>query len=113
LRNLYENAVKYAPEGGVIRTTAESAGDSVAIHITDQGIGIAPEHIGQLFERFRRPGANPTVRGMGLGLYLSRYLVEAQGGKISAASAGPGQGTTFTITLPVAQGWDADPSAVA
>ena len=112
LRNLYENGVKYSPEGGEIRTTAECAGDSVAIHVTDQGIGIAPEHIGQLFERFRRPGAHPTVRGMGLGLYLSRYLVEAQGGKISAASAGPGQGTTFTITLPVAQDWETHTSAM-
>lgn len=105
LRNLYENAVKYSPEGGEVRTSAASDGATVAVHVTDQGVGIAPEHVGQVFERFRRPGAPPTVRGMGLGLYLSRQLVEAQGGTIGAASPGPGQGATFTVTLPVAQGW--------
>ena len=57
-----------------------------------------------MFERFRRPGADPSVRGMGLGLYLSRHLMRAQHGSISAASAGIGKGATFTIVLPVAKG---------
>ncbi|MEZ4498678.1 MAG: HAMP domain-containing sensor histidine kinase [Thermomicrobiales bacterium] len=77
----------------------------VTIRITDQGIGIAPDHLNQLFERFRRPGAPTTIRGMGLGLYLSRHLVEAQGGKISVTSDGPDTGATFSIRLPVASGW--------
>jgi K+-sensing histidine kinase KdpD len=105
VRNLYENAVKYAPDGGEVRTTAERQGDAIAIHVIDRGIGIAPEHVEGVFERFRRPGAPTTTRGMGLGLYLSRHLVGAQGGRIEAASAGVGLGTTFTITLPIARGW--------
>lgn len=105
LRNLYENAVKYAPNGGEIRTTATASAGSVTIAVSDEGVGIAPEHVGQVFERFRRPGADPTVRGMGLGLYLSRQLVEAQGGTIAAYSAGPGEGATFSVMLPIAVGW--------
>lgn len=105
LRNLYENAVKYAPSGGDISTTATVDTATVTVHVSDQGIGIVPEHVPYVFERFRRPGADPTVRGMGLGLYLSRHLVEAQGGRIEARSAGPGCGATFSVTLPIARGW--------
>jgi two-component system CheB/CheR fusion protein len=106
LRNLYENAVKYAPNGGEVRTIGERNDTTVCIRVRDQGIGIAAEHVGHVFERFRRPGADPTFRGMGLGLYLSRLLVEAQGGTIRASSAGPGQGASFVVTLPIAEGWD-------
>lgn len=105
LRNLLENSVKYSPTGGTIRVSATSDSTTVTISVTDEGAGIAPEHVPQVFERFRRPGADPTVRGMGLGLYLSRYLVEAQGGTIHAHSAGPGHGATFSVVLPIAHGW--------
>jgi PAS domain S-box-containing protein len=105
LRNLYENAIKYSPSGGTIRTTASATDAMIRIDVSDQGSGIAAEHVHQLFQRFRRPGADPTVRGMGLGLYLSRLLVAAQGGTISAHSPGVGQGSTFTVMLPIAQGW--------
>lgn len=101
LRNLYENAVKYAPQGGTVLTTAESDGRWVRVQVHDNGIGIAPHALPDLFQRFRRAGADPTIRGMGLGLYLSRMLVEAQGGTIGADSAGPGKGATFTIALPI------------
>ena len=104
LRNLYENAVKYAPAGGQIVTSAAADASRVTISVTDQGVGIAPEHVTEVFERFRRPGAEPTVRGMGLGLYLSRHLVQAQGGTIAAESPGPGRGATFAVTLPIADG---------
>jgi two-component system, OmpR family, phosphate regulon sensor histidine kinase PhoR len=110
LRNLYENAIKYSPDGGEIRTSSGSEHGLVTLAVRDHGVGIGPEHVPHLFERFRRPGADPTVRGMGLGLYLSQLLVEAQGGEIRAESPGPAQGATFTITLPVAHGWD-DPGA--
>jgi signal transduction histidine kinase len=113
LRNLYENAIKYSPDGGDIRTTGASDGESVRIEVSDQGTGIAPEHVPNLFQRFRRPGADPTVRGMGLGLYLSRLLVEAQGGQISARSEGAGTGSTFAIMLPVAHGWSAETESVS
>lgn len=116
LRNLFENAIKYSPDGGEIRTVARRNGETVEIAVEDEGIGIAPEHVEEVFLRFRRPGADPTVRGMGLGLYLSRLLVEAQGGTIRAASAGPGRGATFTVALPIARGWgngdDAAPEGV-
>ena len=73
--------------------------------VTDEGIGIAPEHVATVFERFRRVGGDSRVRGMGLGLYLCRGLVEAQGGRIEASSPGLGRGSTFTVTLPIARGW--------
>ena len=101
MRNLYENAVKYSPQGGTVLTTAEQDGRWVRVHVHDNGIGIAAHAVPDLFQRFRRAGADPTIRGMGLGLYLSRMLVEAQGGTISASSAGPGKGSTFSIALPV------------
>lgn len=109
LRNLYENAVKYSTGQGEVRTTAARVADVVHLRVSDQGIGIAAEHVKAVFERFRRPGADPGVRGMGLGLYLSRLLIEAQAGRIWAESAGRGLGATFTIELPIAPGGD-DPA---
>lgn len=106
LRNLYENAVKYSPNGGTIHTRATFDGPWVALHVQDEGDGIKPEHVPHVFERFRRPGADPTVRGMGLGLYLSRLLVEAQSGRIHASSPGPGLGATFVVELPVVREWE-------
>ena len=103
LRNLYENAAGHSPPGGEITTTASSDGDSVTIRITDQGNGIALDQIGKVFERFHRASTSSTVRGMGLGLYISRSLVEAQGGRIEAASPGLGRGSTFSVTMPIAR----------
>lgn len=106
MQNLYENAVKYSPGGGEIRTEASRDGDWVSIRVIDCGLGILAEHVPHVFERFRRPGADPTVRGMGLGLYLSRLLVDAMGGRIRAESDGPGTGSTFTVELPVVREWE-------
>jgi K+-sensing histidine kinase KdpD len=100
LRNLYENAVKYSPNGGEVRTTATAGQGTVTIHVSDEGIGIARDQVARVFERFHRAGVDPTVRGMGLGLYLCRHLVEAQDGLIAASSPGPGMGSTFSVTLP-------------
>jgi K+-sensing histidine kinase KdpD len=105
LRNLYENAVKYSPSGGAVRTTASTDGRMVTIQVTDSGIGIADDEVDRVFGRFHRAGADPSVRGMGLGLYLCQHLVEAQGGRIVANSPGPGQGATFSVTLPLARDW--------
>lgn len=104
LRNLYENAVKYSPDGGDIRTTARVGNGTVTIDVSDQGIGIARDQVARVFERFHRAGVDPTVRGMGLGLYLCRHLVEAQDGLIAASSPGPGSGSTFSVTLPQVAG---------
>ena len=105
LRNLYENAVKYSSHGGTIHTNVVVEGATIVIRVTDEGIGIAPEHVELVFERFRRVGGDSRVRGMGLGLYLCRGLVKAQGGRIEASSPGLGRGATFTVTLPIARGW--------
>ncbi len=106
--HLYENAVKYAPNGGDVWTRAIRRGDTIEIMVTDAGVGIAPEHASTVFDRFRRIGSDQSVRGMGLGLYLSRHLVEAQNGRITASSPGIGLGSTFTIGLPIAEGWSDD-----
>lgn len=111
MRNLYENAIKYSPAGGEILTEARRVNDHVRISVTDSGLGILPDHVSDVFERFRRPGADPTVRGMGLGLYLSRLLVDAMGGRIQAESDGPGTGSTFTVELPIVREWDIDASS--
>jgi two-component system phosphate regulon sensor histidine kinase PhoR len=108
LQNLYENAVKYSPGGGEIRTVLREQDGKISIAVIDHGLGISAEHVPHVFERFRRPGAEPTVRGMGLGLYLSRLLVDAQGGTIRAMSPGPGKGATFMLELPMVRDWVRD-----
>jgi PAS domain S-box-containing protein len=105
LRNLYENAAKYSPSAGSITTSAIVTDQSIAISVTDEGIGIAAGHLEHIFERFRRVGETSSVRGMGLGLYLSRLLAETQHGSIAASSPGLGLGSTFTVTLPISEGW--------
>lgn len=102
LDNLVENAVKYSPDGGevVLRLVAEST--SVHLSVTDRGIGIAPEDMPRLFDRFHR-GSNVDDKrfsGMGLGLYICRAIVEEHGGRIWAEST-VGQGTTFRVDLPL------------
>jgi K+-sensing histidine kinase KdpD len=102
LDNLYENAVKYSPPHTTVHTGVTTDGATIRIDVADEGAGIAPEHVPYVFDRFRRPGADPAVRGMGLGLYLSRHLMRAQRGSIAASSPGQGQGAVFTIKLPIA-----------
>jgi signal transduction histidine kinase len=101
LTNLYENAAKYSPPGSTIVTTASLAGAYIALDISDAGIGIPPDQLERIFTRFYRIDPASPVRGTGLGLYLSRALIEAQGGHLAARSDGPGTGATFTITLPI------------
>jgi two-component system sensor histidine kinase KdpD len=110
LTNLFGNAAKYSPVGAEIVATATSDGQTVIIAVADTGIGIAPEQIALIFQRFHRADIDSTVRGMGLGLYLSRFLIEAQGGTITAHSPGLGQGATFAVRLPIAREWQADQS---
>lgn len=110
LANLLDNALRHTPSGGSVRLSASRPGNHwVELDVTDSGEGIAPEHLPHVFERFYR--ADPARRrqpgssGSGIGLTISRALVEAHGGSLSAHSAGPGQGATFTIRLPAADGW--------
>jgi PAS domain S-box-containing protein len=103
LENLVSNAVKYSPDGGVIRIIGRAADDHAIISVNDQGIGIAPEEQAKLFRRFYRVDnrLRREAQGAGLGLFLSRAIVEAQGGRIWVESA-PGRGSRFSFTLPLA-----------
>ena len=102
LGNLLANAARSEPESLPIRVTAEREGAHVAVSVADEGRGIAPERLAQLFRKYSGTGAGePEADGSGLGLAICKGLVEAHGGRIRAESAGPGQGARFTFTLPV------------
>jgi len=104
LLNLTGNALQYTPAGGVVTIRARQERDEVLISISDTGVGIADEHIDQIFTRFYRADSSRSrsVGGSGIGLTIARHLTEAHGGRIWAESPGPDQGSTFTFTLPVA-----------
>jgi signal transduction histidine kinase len=101
LTNLLDNAMKYSPDGGLIVVRGAVRSDEVIISVSDQGIGIAPEHLNKLFERFFRAksSAMPKVAGTGLGLPISDAIVRAFGGRIWAEST-LGSGTTLSFTIP-------------
>ena len=100
--NLLSNAVKFTPRGGVVQATLAADDSVVAVVVTDTGIGIRPESLPFLFQRFWQVESVHTrsVGGLGLGLALARHFVELHGGTISAASEGEGRGATFTVALP-------------
>ncbi|MCD4863558.1 hybrid sensor histidine kinase/response regulator [Pseudomonas sp. PLB05] len=100
--NLLGNAARYTPEGGRI-VLAVSTGDEVRVEIADNGIGIAPERLSDLFQMFGQidPRLAERSPGLGIGLALSRELARLQGGDIAATSAGLGQGSRFTVNLPL------------
>ena len=100
LRNLFENAVLYSPGSPEITVRLARAGNSVRLTIQDKGRGLDRKEIKHVFEMFYR--VHPTgenVRGTGLGLHIVNTIIRSYGGKVSVASAGPGQGCTFIITL--------------
>ena len=103
LENLISNAIKYSPEGGVIRIMGRSEGDVAVISVSDQGVGIPPDEQRKLFRRFYRVDnrLRRETQGAGLGLFLSRAIVEAHGGRIWVESQ-PGRGSRFSFTLPLA-----------
>ncbi|MBC7512670.1 HAMP domain-containing histidine kinase [Candidatus Saccharibacteria bacterium] len=99
--NLIDNAIKYSNDGGLIEVTAAVNGDFVEISVTDQGIGMPANVIGNLFHKFYRSHrSRETVAGTGIGLYISKAIVESNGGKISVRSI-EGRGSTFTASLPI------------
>lgn len=105
LVNLLGNALQYTPAGGSVTVSATHTPDEITVAISDTGIGIAPEHLQHLFERFYRvdKSRSRTGGGSGIGLTIARHLIEAHGGRIWATSPGPGEGSVFTFTLPVTQ----------
>jgi signal transduction histidine kinase len=104
LLNLLGNALQYTPSGGHVTVRSWQEGEHLAFAVQDTGIGLASEDIAHVFERFYRVDKSRSRAGggSGVGLTISKYLVEAQGGRIWAISPGPRQGSTFTFTLPVA-----------
>jgi len=102
LRNLLDNAVKYSPNGGLVVVRGETREKDVVVSVADQGIGIAPEHLNRLFEKFFRVNSSTGrhVVGSGLGLPIARSTVEGHGGHIWAESQA-GRGSTFYFTLPL------------
>jgi histidine kinase len=104
LLNLVGNALQYTPSGGLVSLTAQREGPNVRFFVQDTGLGIAPEHLSHVFERFYRVDKSRSRAGggSGIGLTIACHLVEAHGGQIQATSEGPGRGSTFSFTLPVA-----------
>ncbi len=101
LTNLLTNALKYSLPGTQVQLSARRENGEVVVSISDQGPGIPAEEIPRLFQRFYRGSHSRTAEGLGLGLYITRMLVEAHGGRIWVEST-PGKGSTFSFTLPIA-----------
>jgi len=103
LSNLLSNAAKYTPQGGRIRVAARREGAEVVIAVSDTGIGIAAGALPEVFEMFTQVahGVDRSKGGLGIGLALVRHLVQLHGGSVGAASAGIGEGSTFTVRLPL------------
>lgn len=102
LRNLLDNAVKYSPQGGLIVVRGEVGEDEVIVSVADQGVGLAPEHLNQLFDRYFRAqsGLSLNTAGSGLGLPIAHTIVESHKGRIWAESQ-LGHGSTFFFTIPL------------
>jgi len=98
--NLIGNAVKYTPERGTIEVTLRRDRDTAVLRVRDSGIGMSAELVAKVFELFLQGEVPGRQAGLGIGLTLVRHLAELHGGKAFAASAGPGQGSVFTVTLP-------------
>ncbi len=101
--NLLSNAIKFTPKDGKVQVVLERVNSHIEISVADTGIGINPEFLPHLFERFRQADASTTRKhgGLGLGLSIVKNLVELHGGSVSAKSKGAGCGTTFTVNLPL------------
>ncbi len=105
LENLLGNAIKYGP-GKPIQVSVEVEGEVARLRVRDHGIGISPEDTGRIFERFERAVPLRHYGGLGLGLYITREIVEAHQGRIRVEST-PGEGSTFTVELPLGRGGEA------
>ena len=101
--NLLSNAVKFTPKRGRVQIRVQRVNSHVEIAVSDTGIGIRPEFLPHVFERFRQGDAGTTrkIGGLGLGLSIVRHIVEMHGGTVTAASEGEGRGSTFRVRLPL------------
>jgi heavy metal sensor kinase len=99
--NLLDNAIRFTGPRGSVRVTVERVSDRAVLRVCDDGVGIAPENLPHIFERFYQTDASRASGGSGLGLSITRWIVEAHGGMIDAQSA-LGQGATFVVSIPIA-----------
>ena len=109
LGNLLENAARHSPGRATIRVEGRAGGAQVELSVSDDGVGISPERLPQLFRRFALPDSGDRsdwAGGSGLGLSICKGIVEAHGGRIRAESGGPGLGARFTFTLPAVEASD-------
>lgn len=102
--NLLNNAIKFTPAGGRVTVALERVGSHIKISVSDTGEGIKTEFLPHVFDRFRQQDASTVRRhqGLGLGLAIVKQLVDLHGGSVLAKSGGPGEGSTFVVSLPVA-----------
>jgi signal transduction histidine kinase len=103
--HIIANAVKYSPAGAPILVTVSTGHAEARIVVKDNGVGLGPSDLTVLFQKYGQPQTAKTAgtQGVGLGLYVTRLLAEAHGGRVSAESVGPGMGSTFQLSLPVRQ----------
>lgn len=106
--NLVHNAIKFTPPGGRITVTANASAESVVVAVEDTGVGIPPDELSRIFERFYKADSTRRGGGTGLGLAIAKHIVESHGGRIWAESV-EGRGSTFFFTLPSVQRKDATP----
>ena len=98
--NLVHNAVKFTPSGGSVHVSADVADGSVTVRVSDTGVGIAPEDLPRIFERFYKSDRARASGGTGLGLAVVKHIVEAHGGTVNVESE-QGRGSTFSFAIPV------------
>lgn len=105
LYNLLNNAISFTPKGGQVTVSVALVEDEAVVRVTDTGLGLTQEQTQQLFRPFARPheGTGTGPRGTGLGLFISKGIIEQHGGRIWAESPGPGKGSSFCFSLPLAQ----------
>jgi two-component system phosphate regulon sensor histidine kinase PhoR len=112
--NLVDNAVKYSEQGAEVWVRGERSGDELRLSVVDAGAGIAAEHLARVFERFYRvdKARSREVGGTGLGLAIVKHIAQAHGGRVTVDSQ-LGQGSTFTLHLPLGQEVVAEPEAIS
>ncbi|HUS09914.1 MAG TPA: ATP-binding protein, partial [Pyrinomonadaceae bacterium] len=110
--NLMSNAVKFTPEGGTVHVEADRVDSQVRVSVSDSGIGITPEFLPYIFDRFRQADGSTTRvhGGLGLGLSIVKHLVQLHGGAVEVQSEGKDRGTTFTVSLPLVSAMSAEKS---